>query len=323
MDASCLVVPTEKIMSSSEVKRASWITEQFQEAFTIWCAGVQDALAVHRCVYFLARSKAIRVRALQCFLLNGVIFLGSIVLFNWALEPALCVLRSIIQDDEFFGTWATDFIGVSVSLMYKILWIYPIYCISFILNTVMYQDIADSAFSMLQQKKPKETPPLARLIEEAYRVMVTLAYIVEMDLLYLVPMVGPALYFVHSCWLASVYCFEYRWVHDRWSSNARVDHFERHWLYFSGFGFPVSFVSFWCPQFIDTGVFALLFPLCVLTATTAKPQALQRSPRQLRRVPIFFVVQHASCYLLRVVERRCAAKPVIPKGQKACSIQKR
>eukprot|EP00434_Breviolum_minutum_P000367 symbB.v1.2.000309.t1/scaffold6.1/size569917/12 len=112
--------------------------------------------------------------------------------------------------------------------------------------------------------------------------------------------------------MASIYCFEYGWVHQRWSANARVDYFERHWLYFFGFGFPVSFVSYFCPKFIDAGVFALFFPLFVLTATRAEPKALQQCPRQLQKLPLFIIVQDrgakelqemgVSCFLVRLFE---------------------
>lgn len=38
-----------------------------------------------------------------------------------------------------------------VFLLYQALWMYPIYCISFILNTIWYQEIADDgAFSLLR-----------------------------------------------------------------------------------------------------------------------------------------------------------------------------
>merc|ERR1719238_1388573 len=130
-------------------------------------------------------------------------------------------------------------------------------------------------------------------MNEVFRALQSLVYIVQMQLLAYVPYVGPALYFLHSCWLASIYCFEYRWVHLRWGSNARLDYFERHWLYFAGFGFPVSLASFLSPRFIDTGVFALLFPLCILTATGAEPRPLRKAPRHLRRLPIFVAVQGA------------------------------
>ncbi|CAK9004665.1 unnamed protein product [Durusdinium trenchii] len=281
--------------------KASGRGNAFQEAGHVWLSGVKDALMLHQCIYFLARSETIRFRTLQCFVLNGVIFLGSILLFNFAVEPALNVLKRLVQEEE---AWATDFIATSFSVLYKVFWIYPIYCISFVLNTVMYQEIADSALGFLQRAPVKSTPHLERLIQETWRVLVNLVYLLEMYLLSYIPVIGPFLYFVHSCWMASIYCFEYGWVHQRWSANARVDYFERHWLYFSGFGFPVSFVSYFCPRFIDAGVFALFFPLFVLTATRAEPKALQECPKQLQRLPLFFIVQGVSCFLVRLFEGR-------------------
>eukprot|EP00928_Gymnodinium_smaydae_P041805 TRINITY_DN28248_c0_g1_i1.p1 TRINITY_DN28248_c0_g1~~TRINITY_DN28248_c0_g1_i1.p1 ORF type:complete len:423 (+),score=63.97 TRINITY_DN28248_c0_g1_i1:166-1269(+) len=278
-----------------------------REALAVWCAGVRDALAVHRCLFFVARSEVIRFRTVQCFMLNGVIFMGSIALFEWAVVPLLAALRHVVGEEE---AWAADFVGASFGVLYKVLWIYPIYCISFVLNTVMYQDLADGALALSKRKLvPQATSPLVRLINEAYRVLLNLIYIVEMNLLYYVPLVGPVLYFVHSCWLASIYCFEYRWVHLQWTSNQRLAYFEAHWLYFVGFGFPASFISFMCPRFVDAGVFALLFPLCILEAVSAEPRALKRVPSFVRSLPVFFIVQGVSCMALRIFEGRLAASP--------------
>lgn len=275
--------------------------EHLREAASVWLSGVKDAVMLHHCVFFFARSDVVRFRTLQCFVLNGVIFLGSILLFNFAIDPTLGVMRRLVREDE---AWAADFVAASFSVLYKVLWIYPIYCISFVLNTVMYQEIADSALALRQQKPSKPTQHLERLINETFRVLLNAVYIVEMNLLYYIPIAGPPLYFVHSCWLASVYCFEYRWVHLRWTSNARLDYFERHWLYFAGFGFPVSFISFISPRFIDAGVFALFFPLLVLTATIAEPKELKRAPALLQQLPVFAVVQGTSCVGLRLFEGR-------------------
>eukprot|EP00933_Yihiella_yeosuensis_P041240 TRINITY_DN35654_c1_g1_i1.p1 TRINITY_DN35654_c1_g1~~TRINITY_DN35654_c1_g1_i1.p1 ORF type:complete len:322 (+),score=38.80 TRINITY_DN35654_c1_g1_i1:48-968(+) len=284
----------------------------FREAGSVWLSGVKDALMLHRCVYFLARSETIRFRTLQCFLLNGVIFLGSIILFNWAIDPALQMMRRLVQEDE---AWATDFIGTSFSVLYKLLWIYPIYCISFVLNTVMYQEVADSALGLLKQKPAKPTAVLERLIHETWRVLVNLVYIIQMYMLYHLPVVGTPLYFLHSCWMASVYSFEYRWVHLHWTSNARLDYFENHWLYFAGFGFPVSLLSFLCPRFIDAGVFALFFPIFILTATTAEPKALEKSSSCFKRLPIFMIVQGISSLLIRGLEGRLSQPPVVNKTE--------
>jgi len=300
-----------------QMKQPGWSTQGgksisavacVHEGVTVWFSGVRDALMLHQCVFFLAKSEVIRFRTLQCFMLNGVIFLGSILLFNFAIDPALGFLQKLVQDDL---AWGAGFISVFFSVLYKMLWIYPIYCISFVLNTVMYQEVADSALALLLHKPLKVTPPLERLINETFRVLLYFVFIVEMTVLYYIPFVGPSIYFVHSCWLASIYCFEYRWSHQHWASSVRLEHFEQHWLYFAGFGFPVSFVSFLCPRFIDAGVFALLFPLCILTATTAEPRALKRAPALFQRLPLFCVVQGASCKMLRVFEGRLTG-PVRP-----------
>lgn len=44
----------------------------------VW-GGVVDALAFHRSFIFFITSKTVRVRTLQCFLMNGVIFVGRCV----------------------------------------------------------------------------------------------------------------------------------------------------------------------------------------------------------------------------------------------------
>lgn len=289
---------------AASTKRQGSINEvlaAFREAGSVWLSGVKDSLMLHQCVFFLARSQTIRYRTLQCFILNGVIFLGSIFLFNWAIDPVLSILRRLVQEEE---AWATDFIGASFSALYKVLWIYPIYCISFVLNTVMYQEVADSALALLQHKPSRSARPLERLIHETWRALVNFVFLVEMYLIYYIPVIGPWTYFIHSCWMASIYCFEYRWCHLGWTSNARVDYFEGHWLYFAGFGFPVSLLILCCPRFIDTGVFALFFPIFILTATKAEPKALETWPCRLRRLPVFMVVQGISCLLVRVFEGR-------------------
>ena len=106
--------------------------------------------------------------------------------------------------------------------------------------------------------------------------LLNLIYILCSTLMYYcIPFgVGKFFYFVASCWLASLYCFEYRWVFLGWNSHQRLSYFESHWLYFCGFGFPIAFLSYTSPTFIDNGIFALIFPFFILTSSVASPQGL-------------------------------------------------
>eukprot|EP00392_Amoebophrya_sp_AT5.2_P008597 g8625.t1 len=290
-----------------------------------WKRGVLDALSFHRGVPFVLKSPLIRQRTAQCFLLNGIIFVGSILLYHHAIAPALDVLLRTefldllayvnvgpgeTRDDDSnqddggvgveagraargslgLGVEAADVegagdVGVAgdeqdwdpgagsgsdtkqrqfqspvlnlFSFLYKILWLYPIYCISFVLNTVAYQDIADCC----QPETGDRISPQsfqARIVDETFRILLNLIYISCSQILYyLVPYVGKPFYFVCFCWLASLYCFEYRWVYLGWTSRERLSYFENHWLYFAGFGFPIAAVSYVSPAYYPS-----FNPLC-------------------------------------------------------------
>lgn len=266
--------------------------------FGPFVAGIIDAVQIHKCFGPLVLSKTIRRKTHLCIILNGVIFLGSMITYTVVVEPVV----------RWFGTLLPDHIAwiihTSVTVFYKVVLIYPIYCISFVLSALYYQDIADAAFELSKKKQQTSGTPLNRLIDEAFRMLLNLIFIIEMNLLFYIPYVGPVIYFIHSCWLASIYCFEYRWMYQRWGSAARLDYFERHWLYFVGFGFPLSLVTYLCPRFVDYGVFALLFPIFILMSATAEPHELRKAPHCLRRLPVFVVVQWVSYFLLRLFEGR-------------------
>jgi len=274
--------------------------------------GFADALRLHRCALLLLQSRMLRWRTLQCFFLNGIIFLGSILLYNHVVSPFLRFLfaRSLFalgvlthESQEAYLDACFNFFKI----LYHVLWIYPIYCISFILNTVMYQDLADEAFSIskrsVSDKPRRSVSALRRIVDEMFRVILNMLYIIWMHCLYLVPIFGPLLYFVHICWLASLYAFEYRWVSLKWNTSERMQYFEKHWLYFLGFGLPVSLLCLLCPRFVDTGVFAILFPFFIFTSTMAQPKPItQRSRLWPSRIPIFLVVESAGRVVIRIAE---------------------
>jgi hypothetical protein len=117
--------------------------------------GVRDSLRLDATLVFFLSSVTVRVRAAQCLLLNGLIFLGSIFLADYVWAP---LLGKILELSGGSSSAATASTGASIALpeesnlaswlhvlflyAYQFLWLYPLYIISFILNTVWYQDIA-------------------------------------------------------------------------------------------------------------------------------------------------------------------------------------
>ncbi|PWZ41507.1 Protein EI24 [Zea mays] len=67
------------------------LASQARPAAVLWLAGFFQAARLHRVVSFCASSKALSIRIAQCFLLNGLIFLGR---YNDIAKHALDVVKS-------------------------------------------------------------------------------------------------------------------------------------------------------------------------------------------------------------------------------------
>lgn len=261
--------------------------------------GVRDSLRLDATPVFFLSSVTVRVRTAQCLLLNGLIFLGSILLADYVWAP---LLRKILELSGASGSDSMDDAASSMPLAsasiplpsesslagwlhvlflyaYQLLWIYPLYIISFILNTVWYQDIADHAFITHGGAGATAAAKVgftfqkwvATMSDEVYRCLLVTAFMVQVTLVSFIPVIGSTLVFVHLCWLYSLYSFEYKWSLLGWSLEYRLKYFEKHWAYFLGFGLPSVTLSLVFPKFISLGIFALAFPLFIILAICARP----------------------------------------------------
>ena len=126
-------------------------------------SGVKDALSFHKiAVFYVHESKSIGPNTAKCFTLNGLFFLGGLLVFNYMVMPAI----------QFFGRFldthapkaaASDLdINVSGALsgeitnsiaynLNLIFWVIPIFLLSTILNNIWYMEIAEQAYAMLEK----------------------------------------------------------------------------------------------------------------------------------------------------------------------------
>eukprot|EP01083_Nonionella_stella_P139632 426295_1 len=283
--------------------------------------GVWDAVKMCYPLVFFISSPTIRHKAALCFLLNGVVFLGGLAFVRLLVFP---LLHAFVTGGAPFGVgeWMSNFLN----LLVQILWIYPVYFLSFVLSTIWYQDIASQAYLIYRPKIKKEPFSLPRWIqtmsEEIYRQLLISSLWLQVFLMYFVPYVGNALAFLYLCWLYALYSFEYGWSMESWSLQVRLVYFETHAPYFAGFGFPCALISVIFPKFVSYGLFAFMFPLFIITAISANPKGhwqiddLANAPsdrsrdpsgsmaRQFR-VPIFRVAKFMNACLFSVCQRYC------------------
>ena len=210
----------------------------------------------------MTSSDYIRQRALKCFALNAIIFLGSILLFDYGLLPMMQRMGGMFYLGQ--TSTALEAVQLFLTLIYYGAWVYPIYMFTFILNGQYYYEIASHAYN-IQVGSARgfqgDYDGLVRLLSgETYRLLLLGFGLMFSAASYTLPWVGPAVSFVWTCWINAFYCFEYRWTNRGWALRTRVEYFERHWAYFLGFGAPVTLLTFFLPQTHSYAVFAFFFP---------------------------------------------------------------
>lgn len=116
----------------------------------------------------------------------------------------------------------------------------------------------------------------------------------------LVPVLGPAVAFAASCWLSSYYAMEYRWRGA--PLHTRLQWLELHYLYFLGYGAPMTVLYSLFPYLVSVALFAVVFPVALINAmharVLARPPPFAYLPQQL---PIFFLPSAIANYLLKLL----------------------
>ncbi|XP_059653548.1 protein EI24 homolog isoform X2 [Cornus florida] len=293
-------------MDSSEALMGVWKTKVIQ-ATVLWLEGFREACCLHRVVIYCLRSRQLMIRTGQCFLLNGLIFLGSIFILKsvviptlqWILPDQCPHIRS--QEPCSFGSIVKiySFLRFGLVQLFYVLWFYPLYIFSIILSNICfkimcqsrYTDIAKYGFAAVGKNGSNVTEPSSQKVstsrsttlldkptdiegvmigvaEQVYSVLLLSFFFLEVYVTGFIPYVGKALNFLLLCWMYAYYCFEYKWNLSGLSLERRLDFFESNCAFFAGFGSPCVLAIFFFSPLVSYGVMAILFPLFVLTATS-------------------------------------------------------
>ncbi|XP_031482973.1 protein EI24 homolog isoform X2 [Nymphaea colorata] len=302
-----------------------------KHAFFLWLSGFREACSLHRAFFFCKRSRKLAIRTGQCFILNGLIFLGSILLLNSVIKP---ILFSILPHDcrQLSSSVPCDFQrtlklyaflrSLLIEIFY-VLWFYPLYLFSFIISSLWYNDIAQQAFLVMEDTShAKEHPSgsststtafvdkregfegfVIGLAEQIYSVLLLIFFFIEVSLVGLLPYIGVPAKFILLSWMYSYYCFEYKWNLADFGCKERLELFHTNWAFFAGS--PCALAIFFFSPLVSGGVMAILFPLFVLSATGTQERQLILShgkmmgSREPVKIPVFYAVDILATWTLR------------------------
>jgi etoposide-induced 2.4 mRNA len=334
-------------VSSSEVEVVELEWSWKQEAFLLamlYGLGFLDACCLNRAYSACRRSERVLKKTGRCFLLNGVVFLGSILILQKVVSPTVrWLLNAQLHNAEstslFSGLLANFIIGCCYWL-----WLYPLLIGSFVANCLWYKEIAAHGFIALNgQASGSSTEPgppgkgksprasrkksdsaieslLLGIGEQIYSIILLTVFYAEVSALSLIPVIGQPLQFVGMSWLYGYYCFEYKWGLSGWSLENRLLFFESNWAFFAGFGSPCVLATFFLPSLVGGGVMAVVFPIFVLVATASDPEAavkycLGGKDLGFPHLPLFYLPNKITVPLVRFIQAWWASSTVKKKAQ--------
>lgn len=210
-------------------------------------------------------------------MLNGGIFMLSILFFEYAVLPGLHLFLWYLFRNSTTMTTVWGWMQPSLSLLFNSLWVTPLFLLSKIVNSLWFQDIADSAYKF-RKGRPQLMPSISKLIADTLiSLLIQILFLLQSTAVKYLPVPVPfactAIYMVHMSLLCSLYAFEYKWFNMGWELHKRLTYIEQNWPYFLGFGLPLAALSELPNSIVISGcVFSVLFPLFIISANEATPK---------------------------------------------------
>eukprot|EP00037_Helgoeca_nana_P026342 m.297149 g.297149 ORF g.297149 m.297149 type:complete len:312 (+) comp27196_c0_seq1:647-1582(+) len=285
-------------------------------AIMSFLSGVFDSINIVTPVQCIYGSEVVRKEFKTVFILNGVVFLGFTIFYQFVLAPicSAVYLCEVSQSSGYIQCVATSVVtswwsiaepADNTAFELDILWTFffsmPMFLISKILSNFFFQDIADAGYSHTREghrTRKKDGGAFRDLADMVYDSVLLLMLGIQIFLLSVVPIFGPFISTLFNAWLHALYCFEYTWIHKGWSFSNRIRYFEENWLYFLGFGLPVALLDFAVEsKWARVALYQVIFPISMLIALSVKPP--KWSSILPARMPICRESQWATEWLLK------------------------
>ncbi|XP_066928005.1 etoposide-induced protein 2.4 homolog [Clytia hemisphaerica] len=221
----------------------------------------------------------------QSCLLNGGALLVSVLVFEGYIIPAVQYIMVFVSSffirDNGLQSSLWSYVEPVMKYTFQYLWVIPLFWLSKILNCIWFVEIADGAYrkkygrpvSSLISSKDNIFKVISKSMADfLFSILVEIFFLIQAQLVGLIPVFGTTLLYVHMSLLYSLYAFEYTWSNLGWTVVRRVGFIETYWPYFTGFGFLLSVLTYISTSTIaSAGIFGTVFPVFILSALEAKP----------------------------------------------------
>lgn len=220
-------------------------------------------------------EKSVIVSIFQCCALNGCVFGSGMMIFHFAVLPCLRTLMNFIFSHSpgkaaFVWSWLNPILYH----VFNALWVLPLFILSRIINSLWFQDIANTAYRH-SRGRPQYMGGFSKTwADNLFSFLIQALFLLQTYLVKLIPVtiLGQVAGMVHLCMLYSFYAFEYKWINMGWELHRRLAFIEMNWPYFIGFGMPLAVLTSISDSYIINGIiFSIFFPFFIISGNESIP----------------------------------------------------
>lgn len=275
----------------------------------IFLQGLIDSLSFHRTIPDLVNNSTAATVMGKILVANGVLILGSLVLFHRGIVPFL----DILGQDSFDRANSRHYEGL-LWFVYRWLWLGPICVLCYVCCLAWYSELGASLKKKVPTQSQKSMDFLNQSLQTIYALLVWVVAFAQLQLINnVIPMMISvlevivervlvadtsstasfsiqAMSFVRSAvlqvvhllklsntvmgWLLMTtlyawYCFDPIWIAQGVNPDERFSRIHKHLSYFLGFGIPYTILLKNTSFFVGFAIFLMVFPLSVILGSVS------------------------------------------------------
>lgn len=238
---------------------------KIRKFFSDFILGMWDSLKIFTTYDIILNNKKIYNNVLNCIILNGFLFIGSMLLYIYVLESVIDYLTPRISILSYFLLIGKYF--------YYIFWLIPVFLLCNVITSFWIDEIYFESLEIIEKNKniKVEGQDFVTIISnQIERLLIVSCFAICISLINFFSFI-PGLFilkYVTMSILNSVYVFEYIILQKYISNYKSIMYFiENKFFYFLGFGVILTFmINIINSVTINSSIFLIAFPFFLIAS---------------------------------------------------------
>jgi etoposide-induced 2.4 mRNA len=232
--------------------------------------GIWDSFQILSVIGIISKNSKISNNILNCLLLNGFLFIGSMILYSYYIEPLVEYILQVVSP--------LGYVLMVAKYFYYIFWLIPLYLLCSIITSFWIDEIYYECLEKVNENENENDKQMTEVegrdivtvvSNQIERLLIIICFVVCLSAINLLSNFIPFMFllkFVTLSILNSLYVFEYIVMQKYIFDYKTITHFiENKFFYFFGFGMLLTFIVNQINSVtVSSSIFLMAFPFFLI-----------------------------------------------------------